>query len=95
MLYWALLERARHEHMSDEYNKYRYITVVLLKLPSWVNQTNTRPPQLVPNELAKGGKVKRTNNNLPNTYRRSTTEPIMHPIGQNSLLIYPHFGVDF
>ena len=28
-------------------------------------------------------------------YRRSTTETIMHPIGQNILLIYPHFGIAF
>ena len=36
-----------------------------------------------------------TNTDLPNTYRRSTTETIMHPIGQNILLTYPHFGIDF
>ena len=30
-----------------------------------------------------------------NTYRRSTTETIMHTIGQNILLNYPHFGIDF
>ena len=28
MLYWALVEGARHEHMSDEY-KDRYIIIVL------------------------------------------------------------------
>ena len=22
-------------------------------------------------------------------------ETVMHPIGQNSLLVYPHFGIDF
>ena len=37
--------------------------------------------------------VNLTNTNLPNMYRRSTTEPIMHPMGQNILLIYPHFGI--
>ena len=35
--------------------KYRYIIVVMLKPPSWVNQANTRPLQLVPSELIKGG----------------------------------------
>ena len=52
VLCWVLLEQARHEHMSDEY-KNRYIVVVLLKSPSWVIQTNTRPPELVPSELIK------------------------------------------
>ena len=94
MLYWALVEQARHEYMSDEY-KNGYIIVVLLKPPSWVYQTNTTSPHLVPSELIKGAKVKRANTGLPNTYRRSTTETIMHPIGQNILLIYPHFGIDF
>ena len=41
-----------------------------------------------------GWGVKPTNTDLPNTYRRSTTETIMHPIGQNVLLIHPHFGID-
>ena len=46
-------------------------------------------------ELIEGAEVKRTNSDLSNTYHRSTTETIMHPIGQNILLIYPHFGIDF
>ena len=37
--------------------------------------------------------VKLTNTDLPNTYRSSTTETIMHPIDQNILLVYPHFGI--
>ena len=32
VLYWALDEQARHEHMSDEY-KYRYSIKALLKTP--------------------------------------------------------------
>ena len=28
-------------------------------------------------------------------YRKSTTETIMHSIGQNNLLIYPYFGNAF
>ena len=28
-------------------------------------------------------------------YSRSTTETVIHPIGQNILLIYPHFGTAF
>ena len=47
MLYWTLVEQAQYEHTSDEY-KDRYIVIVLLKPPSWVYQTNTRPPQLGP-----------------------------------------------
>ena len=43
----------------------------------------------------RGWGVKQTNTDLPNTYRRSTTETIMHPIGQKILLMYPHFGIDF
>ena len=39
--------------------------------------------------------VKRTNADLPNTCRRSITETIIDPIGQNILLTYPHFGIDF
>ena len=34
MLYWALDEQARHEHMSDEY-KDRYGIIALLKTPPW------------------------------------------------------------
>ena len=49
----------------------------------------------LPTGLIKGAEVKQTNTDLPNTYRRSTTETIMHLIGQNILLIYPHFGIDF
>ena len=57
MLYWALVEQARHEHMPDKY-KNRYIIIVLLKPPSWIYQTNRSPPQLVPSELIKGAQVK-------------------------------------
>ena len=65
MLCWVLVERARHEHMSDEY-KDRYIIAVLLEPLSWVNQSNTRPPQFVPSELIKGAQVnKLTNTDLP------------------------------
>ena len=46
-------------------------------------------------ELNNRGVVKRTNTGLPNTYHtmklRKQSE---HPIGQNSLLIYPHFGIE-
>ena len=88
MLCWALVEHARHEHMSDEY-KNRYILIVSLKPPSWVNQTNTRSPH---------GSYRTDQDvqvNWTNMYRRSTTETIMHPIGQNILLIYPHFEIAF
>ena len=50
----------------------------------------------LPTVLTKRGKVKRINTGLPNTYRRSKLLKLpQHPIGQNSLLIYPHFCIDF
>ena len=97
MLCWVLVEQARHEHMSDEYKK-RYIVVIVPRGPI-LGTEYTRPPmrtpQVVHNRTDRRGKVKRTNTDLPNTYRRSTTESIMHAIGQNILLIYPYFGIDF
>ena len=42
-----------------------------------------------------GWEVKRTNADLLNKYRRSTTETIMHPTDQNILPNCPHFGIDF
>ena len=50
---------------------------------------------MVPSEPVKGAEVKQINTDPPNTYRRSATETIIHPIGQNILLIYPLFGIDF
>ena len=42
------------------------------------------------------GKFKRTNTDLPNTYRRSQLWKLpKHPIVQDILLIYPHFGIEF
>ena len=93
MLCWALVEQARHEHMSDEY-KNRNIVIVPWQSPSWVNQTNTRS-RYGSHRTDQGVQANLTNTNLPNIYRRSTAETIMHPIGQNILLIYPHFGIDF
>ena len=55
---------------------------------------NTRSPH-DSHRTYQGWGVKRTNTDLPNTYRRSITETIMHPIGKNILLTYPHFGFDF
>ena len=46
-------------------------------------------------ELVKGAQVKLTNTDLPNMYRRSTTETIMYHTGQNILLLYPYFGIAF
>ena len=40
------------------------------------------------------GKVMHTNDDLPNTYSGSTTETIMHPVGQNIPVIYPHFETE-
>ena len=98
MLYWALVEQARHEHMSDEYKDqylvyyYSVVEAPILGLSDKYETTTVGSPT----ELVKGAQVKLTNTDLPNTYRRSTTETIMHPIGQIVLLItYRHFGNDF
>ena len=41
------------------------------------------------------GNVMKANDDLPNTYNiRSTTKTIMHPIGQNIPVIYPHFETE-
>ena len=50
---------------------------------------------MAPTELVNGRKVKQTNTDLPNKYRRSTTEIIMYPVGHNILLIDPQFGIAF
>ena len=50
MLYWALVEQARHEHVSDEYKK-QYIADVT-RSPSWAK---VRDSTVVPSELNKGG----------------------------------------
>ena len=55
----------------------------------------TRDHHIGSQRTDQGGEFKRTNTDLPNMYRRSATETIMSPIGQNILLIYPHFGIDF
>ena len=90
MLYWALVEEARHKHMSDEYINL-YTIIVLLKLPD--KHEITTVGSLT--ELVKDGQVKLTNTDLPNTYRRSTTETNMHPVGQYILLICPHSRIAF
>ena len=90
MLYWALVEQALHEHMSDEYEN-RYI-IMVSSSPSLVKVRDTTVGS---QRTDQGWGVKRTNTDLSNAYRRSTTEAIVHPIGQNILLIYPHFGIDF
>ena len=46
--------------------KYRYVIVVLLKPSSWVNQSNTRPPQ-VSHRTDEGVYVNRKNTDIPNT----------------------------
>ena len=45
--------------------------------------------------IDQGVQVNLTNTDLQNMYRRSTTEIIMYPIGQNILLLCPHFGIAF
>ena len=92
MLCWALIEQARHEHMSDEY-KNGYVIIMVPSSPSLVEVRDTTT--VASQRTDRRWDVKRTNTDLPNTYRRSTTETIMHPTGQNVLLIYPHFGIDF
>ena len=64
---------------------YQYIIIVLWYSPSSVPNI-LEITTVVPSELLKGAPVKLANTDLPNMYRRSTTETIMHPIGQNNLL---------
>ena len=64
--------------------------IVLLKPPSWsIRQSRDHQNGSLRTDQSREGQ--RTNNDLPNTYSKSTTETIMHPIGQNIPLIYPHF----
>ena len=60
MLYWALCEQARHEHMSDEY-KDRYNIIALLKTP--LGTTDNRQYEnitVVSGELNEVGEVRQT-----------------------------------
>ena len=68
------------------------LIIVSLKPACWVNQTirDHHNGSLRTDQSGEGQKL--TNNDLKNMRRRSTTETIMYPIGQNHLLIYPHFG---
>ena len=66
MLYWALVEQAPHEHMSDEY-KDRYI-IQCCRSPHPGSIGPTRDHHMIPTELTLSGKIMRQNNNLPNTY---------------------------
>ena len=97
MLCWVLVERIRHEYMSDEYkNRYTLVLLLCCRSPHLESIGPTRDHRtLVSTELNKGVEVKWTNTDLPNTCRRSTTETIMHSVGQNILPIFPHFGIDF
>ena len=69
MLYLAFVEQARHEHMPDEYKKTIYYCIVavvhILSL-----QDKHEITTLVPSELTKREKVKRTNTDFSNTWRR-------------------------
>ena len=71
MLCWVLAEQARHEHMSDEYKKQYlyYCSVAVIHILGLSDQHEI--PTVVPSEPTKRGKVKRTNTDLPNKYRRS------------------------
>ena len=64
--------------MSDEYKK-RYIIMV----PSSPSLMKVRDTTVGSQRTDQGWEVKRTNTDLPST----TTETIIHPIGQNILLI--------
>ena len=70
MLCWGLVEQARHEDMSDEYKK-QYIIDVL----QWVPKK--RDTTVVPSELNKMGKAKRTNRTPKYISYNETTEVII------------------
>ena len=81
MLCWGLVEQ-----VVDKYKK-QYIIDVLLWVPK------ERDTTVVPSELNKMGEVKRTNEPPKYISYDETTEVLWHPIGKNSLLIYPNFGI--
>ena len=88
MLCWGSVEKARHEHMSDEYKKQYTIDV-----PPSPSLAKVRDTTMIPSELSKRGKVKRANTGLSNTYHMTKLRELsqQHPIGHNSPLIYSHF----
>ena len=63
VLCWGLVKQARHEYMPDEY-KDQYVIDVPPSPPLMKVRENTT---VIPSELNKRGKVKRTNIGLPNT----------------------------
>ena len=90
VLCWGLTEQARHGHMLDEYkNQY---TIDVTPSPSWtkVRDTTTGSQRTKPR-----GVVKQTNTGLSNTYHMTKLRKLSwHAIGQNGLLIDPHFGIE-
>ena len=70
MLCWVLVEQARHENVSDEYKKQ-----CIIDLLRWVPKE--RDTTVVPSELNKRGKVKRTNRPPKYISCTETTEIIM------------------
>ena len=55
MLGWVLVEKARHGHMSDEYED-RYMIIVLWQSPYWVSNI-LESTTVVLTELIKGAQV--------------------------------------
>ena len=69
-------------------------SILLMYLDPHHEQMYETPNKVVPSKLNKRGEVKRTNTGLPNTiYMKKLRKQSQHPIVQNSLLIYPHFGI--
>ena len=91
VLCWGLVEQARHEHMSDEFKN--SILLMYLRNPHPGYQRN-ETPQWFHYRTGQKGVVKRTNTGLPNTYHITKLWKLsQHPIGHNSLIIYPPFGI--
>ena len=90
MLCWGLVQQARYEHMSDEY-KNQYIFYV----PPSSLLVKVRDTTVFPSEPNKRGEVKGINTALSNTYHITKLRKLSyHSISHNSLLIYPHFGIE-
>ena len=90
MLCWGLVQQARYEHMSDKY-KNQYVFYV----PPSSLLAKVRDTTVFPSEPNKRGEVKGINTALPNTYYITKLRKLSyHSISHNSLLIYPHFGIE-
>ena len=79
--------------MADEYKRPMYYRIADDSILSTTD--NTRSPQRFASRTDKSGESQADKQLSPKMRRSPTTETIMHPIGQNNLLFYPHFETAF